>query len=512
MSQQIINISTPDDGLGDVLRNGFDKTNQNFAELYNGKVDKIAGQGLSENNFTDADKAKLDGIEAGAEVNVQADFLETDPTADSFILNKPPSLYSSVGYFHISNSLTAQSISSGVAADLLNNNLGTYSSSAQAPYGISAIWNTTTNAFDFSQLSLGDMVSLRVDLLIDTTATNQDFRAYITLGIGTASEYKLLLNQSTYKSAVTNYAFLEEVNFSIDNEDWRTAPAKISVFTDASATVLVNGWYVPIIRKSVNVIDITGTTPTLQQVTDIGNVTTNNIKVVDDGVYESFLGNYAIHSKDLITNEKCSIYPNNILFNDNDYFTVLAPRTGTQSTVFYFENEGGDKSIATREWVNDNINGEIVNITTPSPNHTGVTTETNITSYNFVIPANTLSDGDTLRIENILWEKIGVLNASSCRVRLSNTNNFATASQVAVFAASASNVYMRGCRTFNINSGLLRGVSFTANGIFNDFTLTNLGFSTLALDFTQPIYGFISLQVTNSADIVLMRELKIRKI
>lgn len=260
MSQQIINISTPDDGLGDVLRNGFDKTNQNFTELYNGKVDKIAGQGLSENNFTDADKAKLDGIEAGAEVNVQADFLETDPTADSFILNKPPSLYSSVGYFHISNSLTAQSISSGVATDLLNNNLGTYSSSAQAPYGISAIWNTTTNAFDFSQLSLGDMVSLRVDLLIDTTATNQDFRAYITLGIGTASEYKLLLNQSTYKSAVTNYAFLEEVNFSIDNEDWRTAPAKISVLTDASATVLVNGWYVPIIRKSVNVIDVTNDT------------------------------------------------------------------------------------------------------------------------------------------------------------------------------------------------------------------------------------------------------------
>mgnify|MGYP003451326833 FL=1 len=112
----------------------------------------------------------------------------------------------------------------------------------------------------------------------------------------------------------------------------------------------------------------------------------------------------------------------------------------------------------------------------------------------------------------MLWEKIGVLNASSCRVRLSNTNNFATASQVAIFAASAANVYMRACRTFNINSGLLRGVSFTANGLFNDFTLTNLGFSTLALDFTQPIYGFISLQIPNPADIVLMRELKIRKI
>ena len=102
------------------------------------------------------------------------------------------------------------------------------------------------------------MVSLRVDLFIDTTATNQDFRVYITLGIGTASEYSLLLNQTTYKGAVSNYAFLEEVTFSIDNEDWRTAPAKISVFTDASASVLVNGWYVPIIRKSVNLVEIIG--------------------------------------------------------------------------------------------------------------------------------------------------------------------------------------------------------------------------------------------------------------
>ena len=71
---------------------------------------------------------------------------------------------------------------------------------------------------------------------------------------------------------------------------------------------------------------------------------------------------------------------------------------------------------------------------------------------------------------------------------------------------------MRACSTFNINSGLLRGVSFFVNGIFNDFILTNLGFSSLALDFTQPIYGFISLQLTNPADIILMRELKIRKI
>lgn len=36
-----------------------------------------------------ADKDKLDGIQAGAEVNVQADWTQTDSTADDFIKNKP---------------------------------------------------------------------------------------------------------------------------------------------------------------------------------------------------------------------------------------------------------------------------------------------------------------------------------------------------------------------------------------------------------------------------------------
>ena len=42
--------------------------------------------------MTGADKSKLDGIAAGAEVNVQADWDEADTTSDAFILNKPTKL------------------------------------------------------------------------------------------------------------------------------------------------------------------------------------------------------------------------------------------------------------------------------------------------------------------------------------------------------------------------------------------------------------------------------------
>ena len=55
----------------------------------NGKVDKVEGKGLSTNDFTDALLTKLNGIAEGAEVNVQADWNQTDSTADDFIKNKP---------------------------------------------------------------------------------------------------------------------------------------------------------------------------------------------------------------------------------------------------------------------------------------------------------------------------------------------------------------------------------------------------------------------------------------
>lgn len=53
------------------------------------KVDKVQGKGLSENDFTDTLKTKLDGIAAGAEVNVQSDWEQTDNTADDYIKGKP---------------------------------------------------------------------------------------------------------------------------------------------------------------------------------------------------------------------------------------------------------------------------------------------------------------------------------------------------------------------------------------------------------------------------------------
>lgn len=60
----------------------------------------------TDNNFTDGDKSKLDGIEAGAEVNVQSNWAESDSSADSFIQNKPQNLVQDADYVHTDNNFT----------------------------------------------------------------------------------------------------------------------------------------------------------------------------------------------------------------------------------------------------------------------------------------------------------------------------------------------------------------------------------------------------------------------
>ena len=58
-------------------------------EVFDKKVDKETGKGLSTNDYTTTEKNKLAGIASGAEVNVQSDWNQTSTTADDFIKNKP---------------------------------------------------------------------------------------------------------------------------------------------------------------------------------------------------------------------------------------------------------------------------------------------------------------------------------------------------------------------------------------------------------------------------------------
>jgi len=278
MSQIIHNTSFPNDGLGDPLRTAFGNQNTMNTELYDNKVDKVVGKGLTENDFTNALKAKLDGIAIGADVNLQPDWNQLDDTQDDYIKNKPDTFFSSFGYFHYADTATTVSpiaVVPDLAKKLTNDTLGAYTNIAQAPYGVTNIWNPTTNQFDLSDLTIGDSLQFRADILLTTTSANQDVSLYIKFGIGSPSEYKILIDNFNLKTITTDYHVLKSCIFSIDNDDWRDFPAEVYILSDDDATVVVTGWYIPIIRKSVNILDIVAIDETANHFKGDYNIVTN---------------------------------------------------------------------------------------------------------------------------------------------------------------------------------------------------------------------------------------------
>lgn len=94
------------------LTNYYNKTEVNT--LLNLKVDKVAGKGLSTNDYTDEEKAKLAGIEDGAEANVQSDWNQTNTTKDDYIKNKPTNVTTTKdGFMSKEDKVKLDSIESG---------------------------------------------------------------------------------------------------------------------------------------------------------------------------------------------------------------------------------------------------------------------------------------------------------------------------------------------------------------------------------------------------------------
>lgn len=255
-----INVSSPNDGLGDSLRDSQIKANSNFAELNDKKVEKVAGKDLSANDFTDILKTKLDGIEDGADVQIQSDWNQTDNSAKDFIKNKPDlsQYFSAVGYFDYNDLATATTplnYTTGLL-QLTNDTLGTFTNTNFPPYGVTNVWDSTTNTFNFSELSIGDEVILRVHISITTSGANQISGLRLLFGEGTANEFTLPIDINIEHRTAGLHDIVKEISFYIGNEDWRITPVKLQFNSSASATVKVFGWHPYIIRRSINILDV----------------------------------------------------------------------------------------------------------------------------------------------------------------------------------------------------------------------------------------------------------------
>ena len=228
--------------------------------------------------------------------------ITTNANGTALIMSEIPTIpdpyLASIGFFDyadLATQTTPISFVNGVDKKLTNDGLGATTNKLFPPYGITDVWSTSTNACNFSQLSLGDAVGVRFDITATTTSANQDISGYIKLGVGTASEYQLQIFSENIKTSGENHRVFY-TKLYIGNEDIRTEPAEFYILSDNNGTVKVNGWYFQIERRSINVITVeafvpdtykvsfiySGSTITVPSAVKIRNVYLNKVPCDDD--------------------------------------------------------------------------------------------------------------------------------------------------------------------------------------------------------------------------------------
>jgi hypothetical protein len=175
---------------------------------------------------------------------------------------EPQQFLNAVGYFDyndLETTATPLVLVSNVEKKLTNDTLGSSTRLVAAPYGVSSIWNSDTNQFDFTQLSIDDTLDFRIDCELETQSANQTYTLYLRIGVGTVSPVDIVLYRDSVKTAASlpnGTPIIGNGGVYIGNSLFRDAPAEIYIKTDGGGKIQVNGWYVRIFRKDINIVSI----------------------------------------------------------------------------------------------------------------------------------------------------------------------------------------------------------------------------------------------------------------
>jgi len=133
---------------------------------------------------------------------------------------------------------------------LTNNGLGTQTTNANAPIGITELWNTTNDEFDFSQLKLGDVVEIRLDVNVITASPNTQVQVRLQAGIG-VSAFSVGWDNQFYGTAVSSPGtpLVRSSFVAMQTTTILTGTAEFQLAADKACTVVVNGWNYIVTRR-----------------------------------------------------------------------------------------------------------------------------------------------------------------------------------------------------------------------------------------------------------------------
>ncbi len=137
-----------------------------------------------------------------------------------------------------------------VPAVLTNDGLGVDTNTAYLPIGgngITQLWNTSSNGFDFSDLNVGDMLEIRMDIDVIIASNNTAVDVNLHMGSG-GTVIVPFISQQNFKTTGT-FEVIRYMGLYIGSEDIRDTLAQLKISADNNCTCIVNGWYIKATRR-----------------------------------------------------------------------------------------------------------------------------------------------------------------------------------------------------------------------------------------------------------------------
>ena len=137
-----------------------------------------------------------------------------------------------------------------VPAVLTNDGLGVDTNTAYLPIGgngITQLWNTSSNGFDFSDLNVGDMLEIRMDIDVIIVSNNTAVDVNLHMGSGGTVIVPFISHQN-FKTTGT-FEVIRYMGLYIGSEDIRDTLAQLKIEADNNCTCIVNGWYIKATRR-----------------------------------------------------------------------------------------------------------------------------------------------------------------------------------------------------------------------------------------------------------------------
>jgi len=192
-------------------------------------------------------------IDSLLEISEQTDPLS--PTSEKLSLAQllPFVMQTMTGFEDVDDATTASTPISGTAGNtyvMTNDAAGGNTNTDNLPNGFSSLWIPGTNSFDFSQLNIGDIVRIRLDAIVTTSAANQVVRAYLESNQSPGTPFSTEFINTSFKTAGAHS--LNEYNMVyMGSSDVVNNPAQFKFTSDGSFDLEINGWVIEILRRSL---------------------------------------------------------------------------------------------------------------------------------------------------------------------------------------------------------------------------------------------------------------------